>query len=56
MGSGMCTVYAPSTFVQDAQAKVVVVDSPTDSIEAVLAAVEACPTGALGLGGPGVIP
>jgi ferredoxin len=49
MGSGMCSVYAPGTFTQDAQAKVVVLDPSTDSIEAIKAAVEACPTGALQL-------
>jgi ferredoxin len=47
MGSGMCTVYAPATFTQDAHAKVVVVDPPADSADAIKAAVEACPTGAL---------
>jgi ferredoxin len=49
MGSGMCSVYAPGTFTQDAQAKVVVIEPSTDSIEAIKAAVEACPTGALQL-------
>ena len=49
MGSGMCTVYAPGTFTQDDQAKVVVLDPSTDPQESVRAAVEACPTGALEL-------
>ena len=49
MGSGMCTVYAPGTFTQDDQAKVVVLEPSTDPLESVRAAVEACPTGALEL-------
>ncbi|MGH3971253.1 MAG: ferredoxin [Mycobacterium sp.] len=49
MGSGMCSVYAPGTFTQDAEAKVVVIDPAGDPIEAIQAAVEACPTGALQL-------
>ena len=49
MGSGMCSVYAPGTFTQDAQARVVVLDTSTDSIEAIKTAVEACPIGALQL-------
>jgi len=49
MGSGMCSVYAPGTFAQDELAKVVLIDPSTDSIEAIRAAVEACPTGALQL-------
>jgi ferredoxin len=49
MGSGMCSVYAPGTFTQDREAKVVVIEPSTDSIEAIKAAVEACPTGALQL-------
>jgi len=49
MGSGMCTVYAPGTFTQDDQAKVVVLEPSTDPLESVRAAIEACPTGALEL-------
>jgi ferredoxin len=49
MGSGMCSVYAPGTFSQDARAKVVVIEPSTDPIDAIKAAVEACPTGALQL-------
>ena len=49
MGSGMCSVYATGIFTQDAQAKVVVIDPSTDSIEAIKTAVEACPIGALQL-------
>lgn len=49
MGSGMCSVYAPGTFTQDEQAKVVLIDPATDPIEAIRTAVEACPTGALQL-------
>jgi ferredoxin len=49
MGSGMCTVYAPGTFTQDDQAKVVVIESSTDPLESIRIAVEACPTGALEL-------
>ena len=47
MGSGMCSVYAPGTFTQDEHAKVLLIDGAPDSEEAILAAVEACPTGAL---------
>ena len=49
MGSGMCSVYAPGTFAQDDEAKVVVLDPSTDPLDAVQTAVEACPTGALQL-------
>jgi len=47
MGSGMCVVYAPNTFVHDEQAKAVFQQPPGDSLEAVQAALEACPTAAL---------
>ena len=33
MGSGMCTVYAPGTFVQDNEAKVVVLDPYGEALE-----------------------
>jgi ferredoxin len=49
MGSGMCTMYAPSTFAQDEETKVVVTDPAGDPAEAIRIAVEACPTGALSL-------
>jgi len=51
IGSGMCTMYAGSTFTQDEQAKVVVLDPSGDDIEAVRTAVEACPTRALSISG-----
>ena len=34
IGSGMCIVYAPGTFAQDAEAKVVVLDPPADDLDA----------------------
>jgi ferredoxin len=49
IGSGMCSLYAPATFTQDEQAKVVVLDPSGDDADAVRTAVEACPTRALGL-------
>ena len=49
MGSGMCIVYAPGTFEHDDEAKAIVTDPTGDRIEAIRAAVEACPTGALRL-------
>ncbi len=45
----MCVMYAPSTFSQDQEAKVVLFDPEGDGDEAVRTAVEACPTGALAL-------
>ena len=47
IGSGMCSVYAPGTFSQDGEAKVVVLDGGGDDLDGVRAAVEACPTQAL---------
>ena len=47
MGSGMCIMYAPSTFAHDDDTKAVVVDAAGDRAEAIRTAVEACPTGAL---------
>jgi ferredoxin len=47
MGSGLCLVYAPATFAHDEETKAVVVDPTGDSIEALMTAAEACPTGAL---------
>jgi ferredoxin len=49
MGSGMCIVYAPSTFAHDGDSKAVVCEPVGDSIDIVGVAVEACPTGALSL-------
>ena len=49
IGSGMCVVYAPGTFDQDAEAKSVVRDPVTDDAGTVRTAVEACPTGAIRL-------
>jgi ferredoxin len=49
MGSGMCIVYAPNTFAHDDETKAVVVDPAGDSIDAVMNAVQACPTSAIQL-------
>jgi ferredoxin len=49
IGSGMCSVYAPATFSQDSEAKVVVLDPHGDSSDAIRTAVESCPTRALTL-------
>ncbi len=49
IGSGMCVVYAPGTFDQDAEAKAVVRDGASDGLDTVRTAVEACPTRALQL-------
>jgi ferredoxin len=49
MGSGLCLLYAPSTFTHDDEAKAVVLESPTDDIDAVRTAVAACPVAALHL-------
>jgi ferredoxin len=49
MGSGVCVVYAASTFTQDAESKAVLVDHVSDSIDQIRTAVEACPTGALSI-------
>ena len=49
MGSGMCTVYAPGTFVQDEHTKAIVTDPTGDPLDAIRNAVEACPTRALRL-------
>lgn len=47
IGSGMCMVYAPATFAHDDEAKAVVVDPSGDGPDAVMTALEACPTRAL---------
>lgn len=49
IGSGVCLVYAPGTFVHDDDAKAVVVYDATDDLEAVQNAVQGCPTRALRL-------
>lgn len=49
MGSGMCIMYAPGTFVHDDETKAVVMDPAGDPLESIRIAVEACPTGALTL-------
>jgi ferredoxin len=47
MGSGVCVVYAPAAFTQDADSKAVLVAPVSESAEQIRIAVEACPTGAL---------
>jgi ferredoxin len=49
MGSGMCIVYAPSTFAHDDETKAVVIDPEGDPIDAIRNAVQACPTSAIRL-------
>ena len=49
IGSGQCVTFAPATFAQDAEAKVVVTPGSGDDLAAVRVAVEACPTSALAL-------
>jgi ferredoxin len=49
MGSGLCIVYAPNTFVHDDESKAVVQEPVGDSADTIAVAVEACPTGALSL-------
>lgn len=49
LGSGMCLVYAPGTFVHDEETKAVVRDPAGDPADAIETAVEACPTGALSI-------
>ncbi|MFF0081804.1 ferredoxin [Streptomyces canus] len=48
LGTGICVVYAPDTFAHDDAAKAVVI-GPPDPLDAVLTAVEGCPTRALRL-------
>lgn len=47
MGTGSCMVYAPATLTYDAEGKVAVTEPIADDLDAVRAAVEACPTAAL---------
>jgi ferredoxin len=49
MGSGICMVYAPGSFVHDDETKAVFQQPPGDPLDAARTAVEACPTGALTL-------
>ena len=49
IGSGVCLVYAPGTFVHDDDAKAVVIDDATDDHESIRNAVQGCPTRALRL-------
>jgi ferredoxin len=49
LASGLCLVYAGGTFVHDTEAKAVLVNPVSESIEQIRTAVEACPTGALSL-------
>ena len=49
IGSGVCVVYAPDAFTQDADAKVVVLHPNAEADEQVRAAVDGCPTSALTL-------
>ena len=49
MGSGMCIVYAPSTFAHDDETKATVVDPVGDPLDAIRNAVQACPTSAIRL-------
>jgi len=51
IGSGLCSVYAPSTFSQDDEAKVFVIDPQGDGPDAIRTAVGACPTRALRIAG-----
>ena len=45
----MCTMYAPNTFAQDDENKVIMTAPEGDPVEQVRIAAEACPTGALSL-------
>jgi ferredoxin len=47
MGSGLCVLYASGTFEHDGETKAVVLDRPTDDLDAVRNAVSACPTAAI---------
>jgi ferredoxin len=47
MGSGVCTVYASSTFDIDDDTKSIVIDPAGDPLEQIEAAAAGCPTGAI---------
>jgi ferredoxin len=49
MGAGLCMMYAPDTFDQDADTKVMLKDGTADSLDLVRVAIESCPTRALTL-------
>jgi ferredoxin len=51
MGSGACIAQAPATFAHDAEPKAILLPPPHDPIEAVLAAIDACPMSALAIAG-----
>jgi len=57
MGSGQCSWYAPNTFDQDDETIAIVTDPGGDSLEAIAAAADYCPTRAIsiadGAGRPG---
>lgn len=48
-GAGMCTVYAPATFILDDKPRSTVIDPHGDGPDEIAAAIESCPTGALRL-------
>ena len=47
MGSGVCTVYAPGTFLIDDETKSTVCDPGGDPLERIQTAAQGCPTGAI---------
>lgn len=47
MGSGVCSVYASSTFDIDDETKSFVIDPAGDPLEQIEAAAAGCPTGAI---------
>lgn len=49
IGSGVCMIYAPSTFTHDSEGKATLTDAPGDELESIRVAVEGCPTGALAI-------
>ena len=49
MGSGQCSWYAPNTFDQDDETIAIVIDQEGDPEEAIMTAVESCPTRALSI-------
>ena len=49
MGTGSCMVYAADTIGYDAEGKATINEPITDELDAVRAAVEACPTQALAI-------
>ncbi|MEM7140671.1 MAG: ferredoxin [Actinomycetota bacterium] len=51
MGTGSCMVYAGDTIVYDVEGKATINEPITDDLDAVQAAIEACPTQALAIVG-----